>query len=175
MAQEVWVEGVTEPDRVYLSNFEQLVDDEGLRNFSGFTRPIETFDEPPLYSRISQLAFLGDLDARERAEQLIRAAVWHLRRLVDYIEEARFDTKPDFLCMLSIVDWEQLDDDGMITPAFWYTHRRREMLELIPLASPESWRACFVLEVLNGDETLTVHDSPGDPMDRVYVQYEPRR
>jgi len=93
------VEGVTESE---LSNFEQLVHEEGLDDLHAFTRPIETFDEPPLYSRISQLAFLGDLGARERAGQLIRAAARHLRRIVDYVEEVEFDTKSDFLCMLAI-------------------------------------------------------------------------
>jgi len=42
--------------------------------------------------------------------------------------------------------------------AFWYTHRRGEMPELAP---PESWRARFVLDVLDATKTMVVHDSPG--------------
>jgi hypothetical protein len=125
----------------------------------GFRRPIESVDEVPLYSRLSQVAFLDGLGNRERAAQLVAAGAWLLARISDRLGERG----PDFRTLLVILDGEQLDEDGLVTPAIWYTHRGLDL----PLTQPHGELARFVAEVLG--QQAKVYDAVDDGMGRVYV------
>lgn len=152
------------PDPRFRADFERLVAEEELDDAEGFRRPIESVDEVPLYSRLSQVSFLDGLAARERAAQLIIAGAWQLARL----RERLTGLGPDFECMLVILDGEQLDDDGLVTPAIWYTHRWRELSQRLRLAPPDSELARFAVAVLGPD--AVVRDGVDDGMGRVYVR-----
>ena len=66
---------------------------------------------------------------------------------------------PDFE---RLVYGEELDDDGLVTPAIWYTHRWRELA--LGWTEPSSELARFAVTVLGPD--AQVHD---DGRGRVYV------
>ncbi len=148
-----------EPDPRFRADFERLAADEGLDDVEGFRRPIESVDEVPLYSRLGQVMFLGRLTSRQRAAQLITAGAWRLGR----VRAGLGDLGPDFQCLLVILDGAQLDEDGLVTPAIWYTHRWRELA--FEWTEPFSDLARFAVEVL-GPSAL-VHD---DGRGRVYVE-----
>ncbi|MFC0546052.1 hypothetical protein [Kutzneria chonburiensis] len=145
-----------EPDPRFLPDFERLVAEEELDKVAGFRRPIESVDEVPLYSRVSQVAFLDGLAPRARAGQLIAAGAWMLGQIRAELTEMG----PGFQCLLVILDGEQLDDDGLVTPAIWYTHREIDL----PLVPPSSGLARFAVEVLG--RQAKVYDYG---MGRVYV------
>lgn len=148
-----------EPDPRFRADFERLVADEALDEVETFRRPVEPADEVPLYSRLSQVLFLGRLRNRERAAQLIAAGVWVLGRIKEQLGEMG----PDFRCLLVILDGAQLDQDGLVTPAIWYTHRWHE--PALGWVEPSSDLARFAVEVLG--PTARVHD---DGRGRVYVE-----
>ena len=150
-----------EPDPRFRADFERLVADEGLDDLAGFRRPIESTDEVPLYSRLGQVLFLGRLASRERAAQLITAGAWQLGR----IRTGLGNLGPDFRCLLVLLDAERLDEDGLVTPAIWYTHRWRELS--LEWAEPSSELARFAGEVLGPD--TSVRDAVNDGMGRVYI------
>ncbi|HTI23879.1 MAG TPA: hypothetical protein VL652_22975 [Kutzneria sp.] len=68
--------------------------------------------------------------------------------------------RPDFE---RLVAEEELDDDGLVTPAIWYTHRWRELA--LGWTEPSSELARFAATVLGPD--ARVHD---DGRGRVYVE-----
>ena len=140
-----------EPAARFRADFERLVAEQGLDG----SWSTETFAEAPLYSRLSQVMFLGRLPARERAAQLITAGAWQLGRLRERFADVRF--------LLVILDGTQLDEDGLVTPAIWYTHRWSELSSQLGLGPPLSELARFTMTVLG--PAATVHDAVG----RVYV------
>ena len=144
-----------EPAPRFRADFERLVAEGSLHG--GSWPSTETFGEVPLYSRLEQVMFLGRLPARDRAAQLITAGAWQLG-----LVRARFgDAGPDFRSLLVILDGRQLNEDGLVKPAIWYTHRWQEAVpELGPARSD---LARFAAEVLG--PLATVHDAP----ERVYV------
>jgi hypothetical protein len=146
-------------DPRFRADFERLAAEEELDDVDGFRRPIESVDEVPLYSQVSQVAFLDGLGNRERAAQLIAAGAWQLAR----IRERLGEMGPDFRCLLVILDGEQLDEDGLVTPAIWYTHREVDL----PLAPPRSELARFAEEALGPQ--AKVYDAVDDGLGRVYV------
>ncbi|QUQ62717.1 hypothetical protein [Kutzneria sp. CA-103260] len=152
-----------EPDPRFRADFDRLVADEGLDDVAGFRRPIESVDEVPLYSRLGQVLFLGRLANRERAAQLITAGAWQLGRL----RTGLADLGPDFRCLLVLLDGERLDEDGLVTPAIWYTHRWRELSPRLRLGPARSDLARFAAEVLGPD--ALVEEAVTDGIGRVYI------
>jgi hypothetical protein len=142
---------VIEPAPRFRADFERLDAEERLDD----GRWTEAFGEVLLYSRLSQVMFLGRLPARERAAQLITAGAWQLGRLRGRFADVRF--------LLVILDGAQLNEDGLVTPAIWYTHRWSELSSQLGLGPALSELARFAAEVLG--PAATVHDAVG----RVYV------
>lgn len=164
-----------ELDPRFKAEFEQLIRLQELDQLEGFMAPIDLFDEPPLYSRFSQVAFLDGLPPAEKNRVLIRAAAWYLPVIVKYSREFHAGRENDFFCMLSIVDWEDFDEGGLLAPTFWYTNPSQGILDQIRLEPPNSAYSTFVAEALDHDPSFLVWEDlaslPGTPYyERVYVQ-----
>ncbi|MGH3243419.1 MAG: hypothetical protein ACRDNL_23780 [Spirillospora sp.] len=132
------------------------------------------FDEPPLYAHYDQLGFLDALPIAEMNHVLIRAAVRHLRALIEH------QTRPDIYCMLSIQRWDEWEDGGLLDPRFFtasLSHRPapadpRCVLDYLTFDAPTSHYSTFTAVALHHDPTLTIHEdihsTPHEP--RVYVR-----
>ncbi|WUI02410.1 hypothetical protein OHR68_11595 [Spirillospora sp. NBC_00431] len=132
------------------------------------------YDEPPLYAHYHQLGFLDALPTAEKNHVLIRAAVRHLRALVEH------KTRQDIYCMLSIQRWDEWENGGLIDPRFFtaFLTRRpdpadpRGVLDYLIFNAPTSHYSAFTATALHHDPTLTIHEdihsTPHEP--RVYVR-----
>lgn len=160
-----------ELDTRFKTEFENLIQIEGLDDLEQFAEVVDLFEEVPLYSRFSQLSFLNDLPPNEQNRILIRAGAWYLRFIIEYL--TRHDC--DSFCMLTIRDWEDFPQGGLITPSFWYTNPSQGTLDQIHLQPPDSAYSDFVAEALDHDPSLKINEYlsflPGEPhVERVYVQ-----
>lgn len=164
-----------ELDRRYKTHFERLIKLEGLDDLSQFKDQVELFEEVPLYSRFSQLSFLKGLPSVEKNRILIRAGAWYVRVIIGSLRESCVGRDYDSFCMLSIRDWEDFPEGGLITPAFWCANPSQGVLEHIRLQPPNSAYSKFVAESLGRDPSFKINECldflPGEPhVERVYVQ-----
>lgn len=162
-------------DPRFKADFERLIKLQKLDNLEGFMEPIDLFEEVPLYSRFSQVSFLDSLSSIERNRVLIRAAAWYLCVIIKYFREAYAGRDCDFFCMLSILDWEDFNEGGLITPTFWYTNPSQGVLDQIRLEPPDSAYSIFVAEALDCDRSFKIKEDLTRLLDephveRVYVQ-----
>jgi hypothetical protein len=162
-------------DPRFAVGFARLIHQQLLDDLDSFLEPVEDFDEPPLYSQYAQLAFLDGLTTDQKNRLLIRAAVAHLPRIVGH------GRGHDFYCMVSILDWGDFEDGGLICPAFWYTNPStrpaladpRGILDYVHFNPPTSHYSRFVADALDHDPAYLIHDDSGtgDPWTRrVYVR-----
>lgn len=95
----------------------ELLREEGLDDIDSLLTPRE-WDEVPLASRLSRLAFMAHLDVREQSRILVSAAVNHLDTILGFVAKS---PRPDAVVMLSIFDWEELDSSELapVVPNFW--------------------------------------------------------
>ncbi|MFB9890472.1 Imm15 family immunity protein [Planobispora takensis] len=153
----------------------RLIRDEGLDQF-GELMEADPFEEVPLYSRYAQLEFLDTLCVSEKNRVLIRAAVAHMVKVVEYSRDYYEDRSCDYLCMVSVVGWE--DSDGrseLLIPNLWIGNMRDDRLRSMRLHPAQSRRSEFVADALDGDAGLTLseglsHFLGESYVDRVYVR-----
>ena len=162
-------------DPRFKADFEHLIKLQKLDNLEGFMEPIDLFEEVPLYSRFSQVSFLDGLPPIERNRVLIRAAALYLCVIINYFRENFAGREFDFFCMLSILDWDDFNEGGLVTPTFWYTNPSQGILEQIRLEPPSSIYSTFVAESLDYDPTFKINEditplSDEPHVERVYVQ-----
>lgn len=162
-------------DPRFAADFARLIHHQRLDDLDAFLKPVELFDEPPLCSRLDQLAFLDGLPTEQKNRLLIRAAVAHLPRIVEH------GRGHDFSCMVSILGWDEFEDGGLIRPAFWYTNPSnrpdpadpRGILDYLHFNPPTSRYSMFVADALDHDPAYLIHDDDAetDPWTRrVYVR-----
>jgi hypothetical protein len=159
----------------FKSDFENLIRGEGLDNIEAFMEPVDLFEEVPLYSRFAQLSFLSEVPPIEKNKLLIRAATWQLSNIVTYCMKRDDARASDFYCMLSILDWEDFDAGGLVTPTFWYTNPSRGVLAQLQFTSSLGTHGVFVLDSLDRDADIEVQEeihlfSENSYMERVYVR-----
>ncbi|WP_406300700.1 Imm15 family immunity protein (plasmid) [Embleya sp. NBC_00888] len=164
-----------EVDPKYADGFARLIRQERLDDFDGFLRPVELFDEPPLWSRYDRLTFLDGLPVEEKNRLLIRAAAAHLPRIVEH------GRGHHFVCMSTVLGWDEFDEGGLLRPAFWYADPRtrpdpadpRGILDYLRFAPVTSDRGRFVAEALDHDPNLPVTEDEAGvdaAIWRVYVR-----
>lgn len=164
-------------DPRFAAGFARLIRHQRLDALDSFLESVDDFDEPPLYSQFAQLAFLDGLTTEQKNRLLIRAAVAHLPRIAEHLRGH------DFFCMVSIVNWADFEDGGLITPAFFCTDLSvrprsadpRGVLDYIPFTPPTSRYSTFVADALGHDPAYLIHDDPGKDLwtTRVYVRLGP--
>ncbi|MBB5631201.1 Imm15 family immunity protein [Sphaerisporangium krabiense] len=153
----------------------RLIHDEGLDRF-GELMEATLFEELPLYSRYSQLQFLDPLSMSEKNRVLIRAAVAHMVKVVEYSHNYYADRTYDYVCMVSVTGWG--DSDGRsewLTPNLWIGNPRNDKLRSMRLYPAQGRQSEFVADALDGDAGLILNEGLshflGEPhVDRVYVR-----
>jgi hypothetical protein len=132
----------------YAANFESLIRLEGLDDLDSLMKTT-SFEEVPLFSRYAHVSFLAHETVDNRSAILIRAAVSYLRVILAHSKEYYRGRMYDYCCMVSVTDWEQLDDAREpVTPNFWYTNPSVGVLDRIDLVSADNEQARFVLSAL---------------------------
>jgi hypothetical protein len=153
---------------------EKLIREEGLDDLDRLLTPRE-WDEVPLVSRLDRIAFLADMDVREKSRALVTCAVEYLDRVEVF---ANAHDRDDVVVMVSVVNWEDLDaaDPDPVIPNFWIsTHVERD-LGTFRLRAAVSEKAVLVAAWLRSEDLLRTHevfdsvDAVTDPeLFRVYI------
>lgn len=173
-----------ELDSRYQSDFKHLIQIEQLQDVCRPPFRTQTFDEVPLYSRLTQIAFLQGEPVQTQNTLLVRAAVRHL------IESTKPDSRwtastEGYLVMVSITDWWDYDDGGqwretsggdwIITPQFWIGNMNAPEMRRFRMEQPRSASSEFVKSALEDLPEMQCfegwrHSNFSDPfLDRIYL------
>ncbi|MCP9948689.1 Imm15 family immunity protein [Actinomadura madurae] len=161
-------------DPEYEADFQRLIIEQRIDRHE-FFRDLQDdfgFDEPPLYAQYHQLSFLDGLPTAEKNAVLIRAAVRHLRTLIDH--------STALYCMLSIQGWDEWQNNGLLDPRFFIAapdHHPdpagpRGILDYLHFNPPTSPYSAFVADALDNDPSLITQEAPQHDH-RVYVRPTP--
>jgi len=162
----------------YASNFENLIRIEGLDKLDDLMSA-STFEEVPIYSRYSHIKFLNNESVADRNRILVRSAAAYLRVIVDYSKDYYRNHAYDYYCMVSITDWERIDEGKEpIDSNFWYTNPSRGVLDLIPMWPVRSKQGLYVENTLAGSEIYEVNENierceDGNMTGRIYIRFRP--
>ncbi len=174
MAAAAWVERVTIQEIPYRGEFEGLIHREMLDRLDELMGIDDYFDEVPLYSRIDHFQFLRNLPVVEQNRALIRAATWHLETILEHAQHYYADREFDYCCMVSVQDWEDFEDGGLITPGFWFANPSRGVFDYLEMNPPQSKYANFVAECLDHDPAYQLNENYSSfseiGVERVYIQ-----
>jgi hypothetical protein len=151
----------------------------------GSYHPAGPFDEIPLYSRNSDVAFLRGRSVREANEILIRYSARFLADVVDDAERAGGEPARRFSRMISLMEWSDYRDDGsvvysagselLLVPRFWIGDLAHPDMRSFELSPGTSSCSRFVESALGTGGKFVVYEnfSPlggADVPARVYVR-----
>lgn len=147
--------------------------------------PAGPFDEIPLYSRDSDVAFFGDRPVREANEILLRYSARFLAEVVGAVEQAGSEAAGRYLRMISLLEWSGCRDDGsavrsdgselLLVPRFWIGDLAHPAMSSFGMSAGTSTCARFVESALEDWGEFRIHEnfsprSDGEVPARVYVE-----
>jgi hypothetical protein len=147
-------------------------------NDAAWVLSLDEFDEPPLFERSEDVAFLGGLPRDERGAILLRWSVSVLDRIRDFLA-AQGEAKRFFLS-LTFLDWDLFGDDAQAipTPSILVSpDADRELGRGLHLISPvcsEALQVAAWLGELNRDDLCVAEGltrGEDEPL-RVYLGYK---
>ncbi|WP_318357880.1 Imm15 family immunity protein [Enterobacter sp.] len=152
---------------------QSLIKKERLDEQNIFFADYGTFEEIPLFSRWSHVDFLKKYNLDKRNEILLEQAI----KLTDsaitnakLIQNLNFNEY--FICV-SIMDWDDIDERGCISPNIYISKRKSwllSFLELVEFDSPETSMIKNYLYNLNiKEKRVCVSKSYGGENDRIYI------
>lgn len=162
-------------DPRFRDDFEELFRELGLLDFESLMRHDGYFTEPPMYTHDPQIAFLDGLTPGERDRVLVRAAVGHLGRILDFARDFYAGRDFDFFCAVTVTGWEFHSDQDPLMPRFWYANPSRGVLQHLRLEPPVSDGSSLVAEFLDHDPMFVLNDDVDrrfgeERLERVFVQ-----
>jgi hypothetical protein len=146
---------------------QDLADLDGLMTYDGY------FDELPLYSTYDQISFLDGYSPEERNKILIQAAVGHLPKILDHARKWYAGRDHDYFCMVSVTDWEYIDDGEPVVPRFLYGNPSRGYFDHAVFSPPASRFSEFTAEAIGPGYQLSeevIEDNGRPRIERVFVQ-----
>jgi len=150
-----------------------LIKKEKLDNQNIFFADHESFEEIPLFSRWSHIDFLKEYSFDKRNEILLEQAI----KLVDNaIVNAELvpglDFNEYFICV-SIVDWDDVEELGCISPNIYISKRKNWLLPLLSLRECESFEVGMIKKYVSNlnlkEKKVCVSKSYGGENDRIYI------
>jgi hypothetical protein len=163
-------------DPRFRDDFQRLLAERGLLELDRYMEYPDYFDEPPLYTEDSQVAFLDGLSFEERNRQLIRAAIVHLGTLLDHSRAHFAGREYDYFCAVTVTGWEFFEDGDLLIPRFWFANPSRGVFDYVRLGPPVSEQSLFVSRCLDDDPEYLLNEDVvaefgGSRLERVFVQH----
>jgi len=162
------------------TKFQEWLEQEGIADPAVFGQ-VDTFDEVPSYSRLSQLEFISSLPIVEQNRMLISAALRHLARIHEH-REASPERRAEVIVMVSVTNWwlygDQIGEcnDGTIeniVPRFWVGDLSHPDMKKFRVYQPQSRCAAFVTQIVGASGFEVFESKIEEWMDpcpaRVYV------
>jgi Immunity protein 15 len=170
-------------EQPFRAAFDKLLEDEGHTRLADYMT-VSTFDEVPLFYRLSHISFLDGLEMSERNKLVIRAAVLHLAEIVNYARKYYAGREDSYLRMVSVIGWWVSDESGlhlndgtteMLTPCFWIGNMASPEMQSFTMSRPVSAESEFVMDALGGDSCVRLHEGYSNIageryLERVYVE-----
>ncbi|WP_280434729.1 Imm15 family immunity protein [Nocardia carnea] len=165
-----------EVDPRFRGAFERLLAVVDLLDFDGLMTCNGYFDELPLFTTYSQIAFLDELSLVERNRVLIRAAVAHLGRILEHAERYFAGAEFDFFCAVTVTGWDFFSEEDLLTPRFWRANASKGVFDYLRLQPPTSEGSSTVAYLLDHDPDYLINDDIVDEfgekrLERVFVQH----
>ncbi len=115
--------------------FKQLVKNEGLDKVEIYFKKFEDFEEYPLFSRNSEIAFLSKLSFDDKNKLLIFKTLEVIDSIVlakkRYLNKIEAD---DYFICLTVTDWEDGEIEfGCLTPHVFVSRRKNWLLKHLQL------------------------------------------
>lgn len=142
----------------FRADFERLLAEQDLTDLDGLMTYPGYFDELPLYSSYDQLAFLDDLTVPERNRVLVRAGAAHLGTILEHARHYYAGRPFDYHCELSVTEWDEFEEGGLITPRFLYLNPSRGYFKHAQYTPPTSPYSDFVATCLDHDPDYTLSE-----------------
>ncbi|MEU0092189.1 Imm15 family immunity protein [Kribbella sp. NPDC006257] len=160
--------------------FQRMLERQGLSDPTGF-RQVETFDEVPVYSRLSELDFMSSLPIVDQNRLMILAAARHLITIGEDLDSLP-ESDPALIVLVSMTSWWIDDDraprcnDGTIesiTPRFWVGDLAHPDMKALRFHPPRSNPAKFVIQTVGLERFEVVESTMEEWMqgcpERVYI------
>lgn len=189
---------IPEIDEPYRTAFDELLRGEGNCELEQFME-VNIYDEVPLFSRFTQLAFLDHLPFVERNRLMIQVAVIHLGAIVEYAGRHYQNRSDPCLRLVSVNGWGEYGEsgwcpvdgtDGLLTPCFFVGNLTVPELTAfavrspitatpdaaaIALRAPTSAASEFVFDALARDSGVCLYEAwdtrwPEPSLESVYVE-----
>ncbi|GAA0613512.1 hypothetical protein HPO96_26750 [Kribbella sandramycini] len=170
---------MTFSDTSFGADFERLFHENEVADPAVFAE-VASFDEVPIYSRRSELAFLGNLSFAAKNRELILAAVRQLDRIHNYFEGS--DESATIVRMVAVTGWSIDDEAGwrcedgtteLIRPNLWLADLAHPDMADFRVNSPRSRCAEFVSQVIGAGPYRVFESRPPDHLPdcpaRVYI------
>jgi Immunity protein 15 len=103
----------------------KVLEKEGLADLSQFHKP-RLFDEVPLFSRLSDISFLADLDSDEASAVLLRFGLKFLKSVIAYEEH-----RTPYFAALTI--WSFSEDDPVVPNLFVWSDSISKLYDKLTL------------------------------------------
>jgi hypothetical protein len=173
-------EGLTvDIDPRFAEHFNRLLERHDLTKFDRLMEYHGPFDELPLFAMYSEISFLDDLPPGERNRILIRAAVAHLHKILDYSRTYYAGRDYDYFCAVTVTNWEFVEEEGdPIIPRFFYANPSHGVFASAPPGPPTTKYSRMVEDWLNHSTDYIVNEDVvpapfGETrVERLYVQHE---
>jgi hypothetical protein len=185
LASELWLERMSldESGGEFTTELDALAVAAEWSDISSY-HPSGPFDEIPLCSRDSDVAFFGGRPVREANEVLLRYSARFLADLVAAVERAGGEPARRYLRMISLLEWSGCRADGstiysdgselLLVPRIWIGDTAHPAMSSFEMSVGTSTCARFVESALGAGDEFRVYEnfSPADAdvPARVYVQ-----
>ncbi|MFI5718821.1 Imm15 family immunity protein [Nocardia sp. NPDC051750] len=165
-----------EVDPRFRDAFERLLAAVDLLDFDGLMTCDGYFDELPLFTTYSQIAFLEELSLIERNRVLVQAAAAHLDRILRHAERYYAGRKFDFFCSVTVTGWDFFPEGDLLTPRFWRANTSKGVFDYLRLQPPTSEGSNTVAYLLDHDPNYLINDDIVDEfgekrLERIFVQH----
>jgi hypothetical protein len=148
MAKRIWMEGVKMIDSLD-KELSLLMEKEGLHNHDIYYKNYEDFEELPLYTRVTHIAFLSQLSFNDKNKILIKKGIelitLAVRESVNYLSAT--EQKEYFIC-LTLSDWDDYDEINCLDVRIFITRRKKWILSYLKLKHKSSLEENLAREYL---------------------------
>jgi hypothetical protein len=146
-------------DPRFRDQFEQMLARNDLADLDGLMHYHGYYDELPLFARYSEVSFLDHISPEQRNRVVVRAAVAHLKTILDHSQTFYAGREYDYFCAITVENWDWFHEDGSpVVPKFFYGNPSHGLFDYLELRAPTSDESRFVAESLDHSPAYVIND-----------------
>lgn len=130
--------------------FKRLLHKEGLDNTDVYFADYDTFEEIPLFSRLSSISFLSSLSFDEKNRLFLNVGMdlisYFAGKARDYLD---YSEAEDYFICFSLTGWDDYEETNCLTPNIFLSRRKKWILSNLKLQQTHSNEERIVKEYLS--------------------------